>query len=146
MTNRDSSKVLLVISLLLFTFGTYKIIQDTMTYFWTPVKAEIIQYEVRCCSSRGESESVYVKYEYSYLDKEYFSESISLNYRDINNKGEKSFVKTKKRIYKVGQELPAYISREKSVLEKGIDERVVIVFIFSLLIFLLSRFYSYRSE
>ena len=146
MSNKDASKIVLMISMLLFLFASYRVINDSRTYFWTPVVAEIIQYDVRCCSSRGESESVYVQYRYEYMNAEYTSEYISLNPRDINHKGEVTFVKSKDRYYTVGQTLPAYVSGEQSVLEQGIGERVIFLFISSLFLLMLSKFYANRSK
>lgn len=146
MSNKDASKIVLMISILLFLFASYRVTNDSRTYFWTPVVAEIIKYDVRCCSSRGESESVYVQYRYEYMNAEYTSEYISLNPRDINHKGEVSFVKSKDRYYTVGQTLPAYVSGEQSVLEQGIGERVIFLFISSLFLLMLSKFYANRSK
>ena len=146
MSNKDASKIVLMISILLFLFASYRVTNDSRTYFWTPVVAEIIKYDVRCCSSRGESESVYVQYRYEYMNAEYTSEYTSLNPRDINHKGEVSFVKSKDRYYTVGQTLPAYVTGEQSVLEQGIGERVIFLFISSLFLLMLSKFYANRSK
>ncbi|MBB1441135.1 hypothetical protein H5202_21310 [Shewanella sp. SG41-4] len=143
--NAFASKTVLIISLLLLFFGVYRVINDSRTYFWTPVSAEIIKYEVRCCSSRGESESVYVQYRYTHMNLEYTSENISLNYRDINIYGEMTFVQTKSRYFKVGQMLPAYVSGDQSVLEKGVGERVIFIFITSLVLYGLSKVYANRA-
>lgn len=144
MNNKDGSNVVLIISVLLSIFGTYRIVQDSMTYFWEPVKAKIIKYDVRCCSSKGESESVYVQYEYRHENVDYISDSISLNYRDINNRGEKVFVKNKERTYVVGQKLSAYVYGKQSVLEKGISESTLYIFLTSIFFFILSRLFLYR--
>jgi len=80
------------------------------------------------------------------MNAEYTSEYISLNPRDINHKGEVSFVKSKDRYYTVGQTLPAYVSGEQSVLEQGIGERVIFLFISSLFLLMLSKFYGNRSK
>lgn len=146
MSNDDAKKLILVLSVILFVWGFCRVVQDSQTYFWTPVTARVIQADVRCCSSKGEPESVYVKYEYDYLNVHYMSDSITLNYRDMNSAGEKLFVSTRDRNYSAGQTLTAYVSGNYSVLERGIEESAIYIFMASLFMFLFQYLIGLRKS
>ncbi|MFT4924818.1 MAG: hypothetical protein ACI8WB_000902 [Phenylobacterium sp.] len=107
-------------------FNVYSIVNELRTYSWQPVMAKIVTVDHRCCQSRGQAQTLYVEYEFTYQGQKRRSDWVSLAPINTRNDGQHIFVPNSDRDFRVGDTVSAYANDTESVLEAGLTTSTMI--------------------
>jgi hypothetical protein len=131
---RYGSVLYVLVNIVLFAISLYFISNQYSAKNWETASAKIISVEPRCCHSRGEKESVHIRYEFVFEGENRISDVISFSPLDVNAHVEHEFRHTLK--YNIGDEVVVYVSGDDSVLELGVNSYAIILFCLSLFMFI----------